>query len=196
MASVIVVVEGLYLSDITDTAHDRSPVPTEINYKDIPQYYIDAEQWKTIRTNLRCWFCGFKFNSYPKFIPERVNPCGCLANAINTESNVSTTEYHSSKCPLFHKAKWKVVGNFCTWNCAVAFIDDRQMPNEERQNNLRRIYEAASDLYKTRVYVIQYSPSVYLTKKYCGNQGISDERYRSLIRQREEENCINPLDEI
>lgn len=63
-------------------------------YDKIPAYFISPTEWPT-HTNILCWNCDCKFDTYPKFIPKSIS-------------------LSSNRIPVY--------GNFCSWSCALSHI--------------------------------------------------------------------------
>jgi hypothetical protein len=73
----------------------------DIEYDQIPERFNGIETWIQ-NTNLKCWSCDCNFHTIPIFIPasiERSDNVGQLTGSMD------------------------VLGNFCTWNCAMQYIN-------------------------------------------------------------------------
>lgn len=68
--------------------------PKQTNVTIMLQHGKDANEWPKT-TNIWCWWCCYPFETMPCFIP---------------------TKYDSLR------ARFKITGNFCSWNCAKSYI--------------------------------------------------------------------------
>lgn len=147
----ILSLSGITLKDyvsLEDVADERLIIEDEKNndkiylYNKIPQIFTSIENWP-INTNLSCWTCGFKFNSYPKFIPTYIRE-------VNDSYEVG------------------VMGNMCSFNCAELWIETHTNTREERyklQNNLCFLFYLCT---KKRISQIKPSPSKTNLLQYGG----------------------------
>lgn len=85
------------------------------------------------KTKNACWWCTYNFENYPCFIPEKYND-----------------------------GKFYVFGNFCSYNCALAYVlkdDDYKVAN--RVSLIKRLY---SELYETSEPLFPSPPRELLNK--------------------------------
>ena len=85
------------------------------------------------KTKIACWWCTYNFDNFPCFIPEKYND-----------------------------GKFYVFGNFCSYNCALAYIlkdDDYKVAN--RVSLIKRLY---SELYETTEPLFPSPPKELLNK--------------------------------
>lgn len=117
----------------------------EVFYK-MPKFFNDICSWPTT-CNLSCWYCTFALKGAPVFIP-------------------STIREH------MHKLEIGVVGVFCTFNCAEAWIIDMYQKNDRwrAQSALRILYFLFTGL---RIITIPPSLSKQHMQKYGGEMTIS-----------------------
>lgn len=71
---------------------------TTIEFNKIPQYFRDVGTWPSC-TNIRCWSCHQYFDTIPIFIPSKVD------------------------CDSDGNKRYKVLGNFCSFTCAMLYLD-------------------------------------------------------------------------
>jgi hypothetical protein len=113
----------------------------------IPETFTGLGAWP-LRTNLRCWACGFTFDDRPKFVPTYVRE----AEGRGVEFGVR--------------------GNMCTFNCAELWIETHlgaRASNEERwraQDALCLVYFLFTG---RRVARIQPAPSKTELRQYGGD---------------------------
>lgn len=119
-------------------------------YNKIHDVFTTCETWPK-KTNLKCWHCDFTFESTPVFIPSYIS-----------------------------NSQWGVLGNFCSFNCAMAYIKDYHRDNNSYTKNLLELYYK---FHGTRIYFIKESPSRHIMEKYGGN--MTDSQYISFIHNLE-----------
>ena len=128
----------------------------QIIYNEIPPVFNDIETWiKT--TNLKCWFCDNCFSTTPIFIPETI-----ITSIVNDNK----------------KYDIGAIGNFCSFNCASAYIDLYYITNKktEKHNMLKLLYKLMTG---DNVYEIIPSPTKTLMQQYGGKYTVSD--YNSIV---------------
>ncbi len=117
----ILFLKGCFISDVMsiEDQFDMRLIDTctdVVTFCKIPDIFTCVEKWPR-RTNLLCWFCSHSFDTTPVFVPEYIN-------VVKKERRIG------------------VRGNFCSWNCAAAYIDatfDRD--RWEKHNLLISLYE-------------------------------------------------------
>ena len=88
-------IDDLFDEQVMARAQDD---PVEIHaYTPIPTIFHSVKTWPT-STNIRCYYCDRSFDETPIFVPKTIEP--------SNEGYVMSTE-----------------GCFCTFNCAVTYID-------------------------------------------------------------------------
>lgn len=115
-------------------------------YDEIPHQFVDVESWP-VGTNLKCWGCPRKCESYPCFIP---------------------TEPTDDICRPF--------GNFCSWNCAQGFIEmmfDRDNI-ADASALLVKFARLFPDVDK-KIVRFGAAKSRYEMREYCGKRGWSSD---------------------
>jgi hypothetical protein len=101
------------------------------------------------KTKIACWWCTLNFDTIPCFIPEK-----------------------------YYEGKFYVFGNFCSYNCSLAYIlkdDDYKVAN--RVSLIKRLY---SELYET-IEPLFPSPPKELLNKFGGPFTI--EEYRNVQKK-------------
>lgn len=147
---------------LLNMVHDKS---TElIEYTPLPIYFTDIKTWVK-STSLHCWYCDCSFGGIPCFISEGI-----------TKNFVSETK---------EKEQHKVYGNFCTFNCAKAYLErvkDIRLQNEDPtkllllRDLLNLLYY---EFYGREVTAIIPSPPKTCMLQYGGNKTAFE--YRKII---------------
>lgn len=116
---------------------ERPPldIPIEEKYNKIPNMFTSIDTWIK-KTNLKCWHCDFTFKNSPIFIPTFIS--------LN---------------------QWGTKGNFCSFSCAMAYINTYHKENSIYKKNLRELYYKIN---RVRVYNISEAPPRHLMEKYGG----------------------------
>ncbi|MHB2028968.1 MAG: hypothetical protein ACYCPT_09145 [Acidimicrobiales bacterium] len=126
-------------------------------YNNIPTTFSTTEKWvKT--SNLLCWHCDTLFMQYPKFIPISIN------------KNDNDFVYN-------------VIGNFCSWNCALAHAKFLYNNTEHLNEIIALLYDACSKFRKKRVLKLIESPPKTIMQQYCGPGGITRDQYIEKINE-------------
>jgi len=113
-------------------------------YDEIPHEFVDVASWP-IGTNLKCWCCPRKCESYPRFIP---------------------TEPRDERCRPF--------GNFCTWWCAQAFIEMMfEKENVADASALLVKFAKLFPDVDQRIVRFGAAKSRFEMREYCGKRGLS-----------------------
>jgi len=117
----------------------------QVIYDEIPEVFTGVETWVK-KTNLKCWFCDNCFNGSPIFIPDTV---------------ITTIENDIKKFNI------NTIGNFCSFNCAAAYIELYYLSNKktEKHNLLKLLYKI---IYGVIIHEIIPSPQKTLMQQYGG----------------------------
>lgn len=116
-------------------------------YDVLPQRFNGLETWP-LRTNLQCWHCTLIFDTRPIFVPS--NPVG---------------------------DSYAVIGNFCSWNCAAAYIDDN-MHRDSKLDARHLLYILCYRFTGKKVQFIVPAPARHVLKIYSGPDGMTPGEYR------------------
>ncbi len=154
MASIIAVIKGITPSDFwIHPDKESSIIPIIIqSYKkpSIPRKFCGVSSWLT-SSELKCWFCGRIPTSYPRFVPQNIHDAGEFLCC-------------------------DVMGNFDTWNCAISWV--RQSFLQEYVDDiLKHIYMIEELFSGSRKKYIPPAPSPTKMEAYCGEEGITEEKY-------------------
>jgi hypothetical protein len=130
----------------------------KIIYDSIPKTFNTIDKWPK-RTNLRCWNCCRQFNSIPVFIPTDIS---------RNESGEEEIGVH---------------GNFCLFNCAQQYIDEKYNKyNNDHDNKTRMLLIVYSKFNAGRKTVkIIASPDKTEMKMFMGEIGITESQYEEKI---------------
>jgi hypothetical protein len=135
------------------TREFESTMNTKLDIKKINMKLVNTDaDTKTVipeKTNIACWWCTYNFDNIPCFIPEKL---------INN--------------------KYHVFGCFCSYNCALAYIqkdDDSRTTN--RISLIKKLY---SELYNTKEPLLPAYPKELL-QKFGGPMSIETYRAKKTI---------------
>lgn len=169
LANQINIVSGFNTSSSTDTF-----------YSSIPGVFLNMDTW-TKKTNLLCWYCSRGFDTFPWFIPNGV--ITVYVDIDNVDSNGNPKIYTNPG-----EIEWSVktvprpalrpYGNFCTSICANSYmhtIKDKSVINIE--DSKQQLLSLHNKILGLRDISIPIKPFWIIIKKYCGNNGVSEEQY-------------------
>jgi hypothetical protein len=142
-------------SAVTDVATDDVNGTTEFNYS-IPQTFTSPKLWIK-STGLKCWNCDRFFKNPPLFIVEDV------AN-IDSVRTITT------------------IGNFCTDNCAISYIN-ANYKGTERDDKTKYQIMLARERTGKNITIIKPAPPKTIMKAYCGSNGITPEEYEQRLNE-------------
>jgi hypothetical protein len=131
------------------------------NFEKIPKYFYDASSWK-ISTDIKCWHCSCNFSTRPYFIPMNI-----LKLPIQTDKGI------------VEKKVIEVYGNFCSLNCAMAYIvyikdhnlGDDYIKRKEYEKMLLKLFHIFNG-YKIN-YIVP-SPSKTIMIQYGGIKNVKE----------------------
>ena len=168
----ILVLKGVYILDFstdnlptTVTTEFTGRPTTYTRYISLPKQFISPDDWPKV-SNLKCWSCDRLFESYPKFVP--LDP-----ELISLNDKLVTA--------------WEPRGNFCGWNCVIDYIRTRLPKNkqwdaEQDTCKVAEMFAKAMSAFAYKPVIrIMPSPEKTLMKPYCGNDGITEEEYQSMV---------------
>ena len=140
-----------------------------INIK-LEDVYTNTDTWENINSDVCCWWCSHVFDTLPIGLPEK-----------------------------YYDKKFHVIGNFCSFNCALSF---------NFSLNDHKIWDRMSLLYHMRniVYLSMYpsrdvkklddiivAPPRYMLKMYGGTLTIEEFREKSIVLKNQYRNVIPPI---
>lgn len=140
------------------TGEERSltfNIPTKSisrEYSEIPKRFTGVANWPQ-KTNLLCWCCSCKFDTYPKFIP--LDP-----EKVKGEDECA------------------VKGNFCMWECAALYVTERYA-NPTRGDLLYLICLFESKFTGYRREKMPLAPEKTEMKEYCGDGGLTEAEWQA-----------------
>jgi hypothetical protein len=121
-------IEDLFDARILDaTLDDEAYDMKKVMYDSIPHKFVEFKSWPRT-TNLLCWTCDSSFHNIPIFIPCSIEPSA--AGIANDEKKTVI-------------GSMDVLGNFCSWNCAAAYINTTFKGTDkwERHEFLKILYK-------------------------------------------------------
>lgn len=138
----------------------------DISYDKIPTYFTLIDKW-TKKTNLKCWLCDCNFHNMPIFIPT------VIENSDNLDSVCGRMD---------------VLGNFCTWNCASAYINFNYKGHTkwEKHEMLKLLYKIVTG---KKIDEILPSPRKTIMKQYGGNK--TSQEYRNMLTKLNERYSVS-----
>lgn len=169
----ILLIYGVKLSDVRkvlntstsshaqkDKARDTSQRSESLidfaNYSKIPHIFTTIDQFPK-STNLLCWSCHRSFTSQPRFI------------AIESIRAIGRDAYD-----------WIIEGNFCSWACAAAYIEQHYADTKKwslRQN----LAVVRAQIDGTKIQLVKPAPCHTKMRSYCGADGMSQQDYSELV---------------
>lgn len=157
--------------DSFDDNLDASPMLIDsANYALIPHSFVDlAHHPKS--TNLLCWHCALPFVCTPRFIA--LDSARAIARTPGSEDGASDATVAT---------EWVIDGNFCSWACAAAYIDDnyRDQKKWSLQQNLS-VVRAQIDNCPIRA--VKRAPNRTIMSAYVGSRGISQHDYAQRVAE-------------
>lgn len=148
-----------------------------IIYEEVPAISVsvsdDTNSVLPIQTDLPCWWCRYTFTSSPIGLPIRYSSEYTDHKRFLVEYNLKRLNSSINSIDLF-----ETEGNFCSFECACAFILDN-INNPKYRNSYMLLTTLYLKLYSTLT-IIEPAPSWQLLEKWGGNMTI--ERYRSTFK--------------
>jgi hypothetical protein len=135
-------------------------------YDKIPSTFISLDTWPK-SNNLDCWNCSRQFETIPIFVPKTIEPFGGV-----------------------NDIRMSVLGNFCHWGCATAWVTIR-MTGEELKNTMDMLKYEYEIFTGKKAYNFQCSPDVYDQPRFGGELSPTswykkmisgDKYYKKLLR--------------
>lgn len=150
MVPKILFIADVYLRDCQNYSEASGEVSNTtqeyVEYDELHKIFRDPVSWPSIN-NLLCWHCSLPFDSIPVFVPKIIEP--------RNNSSIMNCE-----------------GNFCSFNCAVSFINlnyPNVNDNIEAKNKLKFLYHT---MFGRSVKEIPPMPPKYLMRHYGGPMSI------------------------
>jgi hypothetical protein len=141
--------EDNFEKQLLESVGDINSGMQNVAYEKIPPTFTGITTWIQ-KTNLKCWHCDFTFDNVPVFVPVY----------IRSPNNV---EIEMGTC-----------GNFCTFNCACAYIFNNNMI--EFYNHLMYLY---TELTGKKITQLIPSPPKIQMIKYGG--WLTDMEYLGIV---------------
>lgn len=135
--------------------NSRVPLIDYAHYTALPRTFTSADAHPR-RTNLLCWHCGLQFAQVPRFI------------ALSS-TRKGPDEY-----------EWVIDGNFCSWACAAAYIEEHyQDPKKWALLQNLAIVRARVD--GAPICAVRPAPSRTKMRSYCGASGMTQQEFTDLV---------------
>lgn len=132
--------------------------------------YTTGKKITIMKTNIKCWWDSYSFNTFPCVLPE-----------------------------LFHNGIYHVTGCFCSFNCAMAwnlyYLKDSK--TSERKSLIFKLYREFYGLTADETIDIKEAPPKELLADYGGDKSITIEVYRrSFVMNKEYMVFVPPIKPI
>lgn len=124
------------------------------SYSAIPRTFISIDKHPS-QTNLLCWHCSLSFTSYPRFI------------AFSYTMKAGQQE-------------WDIDGNFCSWSCAAAYIDEQHF-GDRKWTLLFNLATVRAQADKCPIRTVDHAPRKITMSSYIGAQGMSQQAFSALV---------------
>jgi hypothetical protein len=124
--------------------------PKQTNVTIMLQHGRDAKKWPAT-TDIWCWWCCYPFDTMPCFIPTRYDSL---------------------------RGRFKITGNFCSWNCAKSYLCFGQLGSRRKDMHM-----FTSLMFHLKLPVnIKLAPSKEVLQRFGGT--ITIEEFRSSFHNR------------
>lgn len=134
------------------------------NYMPLPRSFVNLRSHPK-QTNLLCWNCGLPFNRVPRFM------------ALDSTRVLVP---HATDSVMDDTLEWAIDGNFCSWACSAAYIDEHfQDPKKWSLLQNLAVVRAQSD--GGRIRPIKRAPQRTQMRSYSGGAGITQQEYADLV---------------
>jgi hypothetical protein len=138
-------------------------------YNKLPTIFENINMWPT-QTNLLCWYCSLSFDTMPVFIPKIIEP-----TMRSTEINEKNKNTHT--CGKFIIS---VYGVFCTFSCAIEYVNSHYHNLISRIETLNKIKFLHKYMLGEDMPAFTNYPSPFLMTQYGGD--INQEQYKEMIK--------------
>jgi hypothetical protein len=93
---------------------ESTEIDESVQYDKIPEIFTGIKHWRH-STNIRCWNCDFKFENIPVFVPT------------------------SFKLFEDERYEFRVLGNFCSFSCAAAWVNSSIYDTVQKMETMNRL---------------------------------------------------------
>lgn len=173
--SGIIILRGVFKNylckNIVRTAAPAADAATA-SITPLPRKFTTVDSWPR-ESSLQCWWCDLVGSDYPKFVPlgarieyisaDFLDPTDESGRVIATE----TAEPH---------------GNFCTWNCVVAYILEKY-PQEQSWDLIESVKRIECLFSDHKKFQILPSPPRTERREFCGSGGLTIAEYKDAINK-------------
>jgi len=148
--------EDDFESKLMENINDVLTTDMNSKYQANPSIFTTMETWIK-STKCHCWACAGEFLGEPIFIPSYIKK--------KEDGKIEMGTY----------------GNFCSFNCAQKWINEKHKydgTHDDKTRYLKILYEKFTG---KKIQKIIESPDKTIMKQYCGDSGIEFAEYRKII---------------
>lgn len=135
-----------------------------VTYDKIPEIFITLDEWPT-KTNLLCWNCSRSFDCRPVFIPTEIKI-------------IMKDDYRNVREIKNGYLEFKVYGNYCSFNCAAAYIN-RHYSGENKERLMKNLLKLACLFTGKNITYIREAFDITMCKRYGGIY--TEEQYNTFM---------------
>ncbi len=191
--------DAMFEEKLMEQANDEKEI---VQYRKVPDVYKGIGSWPK-KTDMLCWHCSMCFDGPPVFVPKTIDPidggaCNLSVAPISLQEVVAGLERKNSggmhqASPNLNRSKYSMVcdGCFCSFNCALAYIDYtylRSADNNNRKNMLDFLFREWYGIAKP--FIEKTLPKTKMVQ-YGGN--MTPQAFRQLIMELQVKSGITPL---
>lgn len=152
---------------ITKSELSSAPLIDFANYMPLPRVFTSASAHPK-QTNLLCWHCSLPFNRIPRFI---------ALDSLRTQGATQDQEVY----------EWTIDGNFCSWACAAAYIDEHYQ-DPKKWTLMQNLSTVRAQADGGPIRPVKRAPSRIQMRSYSGtgsrtnsNFGMTQQEYADLV---------------
>lgn len=165
------------IPNLTIVSQSFEPIDFDEYVEKLDTNYCSLKDWKK-DTNLLCWNCTLKPLSTPYFIPLSWT----MRVVVGGETRYKVVHNFPDAIGKKEEKMIKPFGNFCTKSCAARHIDiTDEIPELQKANCLALLCLLVYEFTGERVTHITRAPPKERMIKFCGENGWTEEKYRSML---------------
>lgn len=154
------------------TSSQASSLIDFADYSEVPHVYTNQSEFPH-STNLLCWHCCLAFTRIPRFIAiESVR--------IARDQIISDAAAAAIQPAQLDTYKWIIDGNFCSWACAAAYIE-QHYDESKKWALLQNLAVVRAQVDNVKIQPVKSAPSRIKMRLYCGKIGMSQQEYSELV---------------